>query len=63
MVTGYSDIKSGLSTGAGRLFVYGVVDEKVVASGKLSNGGGANVGGYYTFDPRSRRCSCGSRPR
>jgi predicted alpha-1,2-mannosidase len=51
VVTGYSDIKSGLSTGAGRLFVYGVVDQKVVASGKLSNGGGANVGGYFGFDP------------
>ncbi|GAA0936706.1 GH92 family glycosyl hydrolase [Kribbella koreensis] len=51
VVTGYSDVKSGLSTGAGRLFVYGVVDQKVVASGKLANGGGANVGGYFTFGP------------
>ena len=53
VVTGFSDIKSGLSTGAGRLFVYGVVDQKVVASGKLSNGGGANVGGYFSFDPKA----------
>ncbi|MET7278506.1 GH92 family glycosyl hydrolase [Kribbella sp. NPDC005582] len=52
VVTGFSDVKSGLSTGAGRLFVYGVVDQKVVASGKLSNGGGANVGGYFGFDPK-----------
>ena len=52
VVTGFSDVKSGLSTGAGRLFVYGVVDQKVVASGKLSNGGGANVGGYFSFDPK-----------
>jgi predicted alpha-1,2-mannosidase len=51
VVTGFSDIKSGLSTGAGRLFVYGVVDQKVVASGKLGDGGGANVGGYFGFDP------------
>lgn len=51
VVTGYSDVKSGLSTGAGRLFVYGVVDHLVTASGKLSDGGGANVGGYYSFDP------------
>ncbi len=36
VVTGFSDVKSGLSTGAGRLFVYGVVDQKVVASGKLA---------------------------
>ena len=34
----------GLSTGAGRLFVYGVVDRQVTASGRLGNGGGANVG-------------------
>ena len=53
VVTGFSDIKSGLSTGAGRLFVYGVVDQKVVASGKLSDGGGANVGGYFAFDPKA----------
>ncbi|WP_238334704.1 GH92 family glycosyl hydrolase [Kribbella amoyensis] len=52
VVTGYSDVKSGLSTGAGRLFVYGVVDQKVVASGKLADGGGANVGGYFSFDPK-----------
>jgi predicted alpha-1,2-mannosidase len=51
VVTGFSDVKSGLSTGAGRLFVYGVVDQKVVASGRLSDGGGANVGGYFGFDP------------
>ncbi|WP_344111964.1 GH92 family glycosyl hydrolase [Kribbella alba] len=50
VVTGYSDVKSGLSTGAGRLFVYGVVDQKVLASGKLANGGGSNVGGYFMFD-------------
>lgn len=51
VVTGFSDVKSGLSTGAGRLFVYGVVDRQVVASGKLSDGGGAAVGGYFRFDP------------
>lgn len=52
VVTGFSDVKSGLSTGAGRLFVYGVVDQKVVASGKLADGGGANVGGYFSFDKK-----------
>ncbi|MFC0624939.1 GH92 family glycosyl hydrolase [Kribbella deserti] len=51
VVTGYSDVKSGLSTGAGRLFVYGVVDQPVASSGKLTNGGGANVGGFFKFDP------------
>jgi len=51
VVTGFSDVKSGLSTGAGRLYVYGVVDQPVASSGQLSNGGGAAVGGYFTFDP------------
>ncbi|TCN37358.1 putative alpha-1,2-mannosidase [Kribbella orskensis] len=55
VVTGYSDVKSGLSTGAGRLFVYGVVDQEVTASGKLADGGGANVGGYFSFDPKVKQ--------
>ncbi|MFF5563981.1 GH92 family glycosyl hydrolase [Streptomyces sp. NPDC012623] len=48
--SGYSDVKSGLSTGATRLFVYGVFDAPVTASGKLSGGGGADVTGYLRFD-------------
>jgi len=51
VVTGYSDVRSGLSTGAGRLFVYGVVDQRVDGAGRLSDGGGSNVGGYFTFAP------------
>ncbi|MGA5130272.1 GH92 family glycosyl hydrolase [Streptomyces olivoreticuli] len=35
VITGYSDVRSGLSTGAGRLFVYGVFDAPVTAGGKL----------------------------
>ncbi|MFJ4918531.1 GH92 family glycosyl hydrolase [Streptomyces sp. NPDC088725] len=48
--TGFSDVKSGLSTGATRLFVYGVFDAPVMASGKLSGGGGDDVTGYLRFD-------------
>jgi predicted alpha-1,2-mannosidase len=55
VVSGFSDVRSGLSTGAGRLFVYGVVDQEVVASGKLSDGGGPAVGGYFGFDPAVTR--------
>lgn len=54
-VTGYSDVRSGLSNGAGRLFVYGTVDETVVASGRLAGGGGANVTGYLAFDTATRK--------
>ncbi|MFI1397048.1 GH92 family glycosyl hydrolase [Streptomyces sp. NPDC020681] len=42
--TGFSDVKSGLSTGATRLFVYGVFDAPVTASGADS------VSGHLRFD-------------
>ncbi|MEU3183732.1 GH92 family glycosyl hydrolase [Streptomyces sp. NPDC006923] len=48
--TGFSDVKSGLSTGATRLFVYGVFDASVTASGRLTGGGGPDVTGYLRFD-------------
>lgn len=44
VVTGYSDVKSGLSTGATRLFVYGVFDRPV------KDGGSEGVKGYLRFD-------------
>ncbi|WP_066944594.1 GH92 family glycosyl hydrolase [Streptomyces lushanensis] len=48
--TGFSDVRSGLSTGATRLFVYGVFDAPVTAGGKLSGGAGPDVTGYLRFD-------------
>ncbi|GLW48268.1 alpha-1 2-mannosidase [Streptomyces sp. NBRC 14336] len=42
--TGYSDVKSGLSTGATRLFVYGEFDKPV------SEGDSSGVKGYLRFD-------------
>ncbi|WP_367135872.1 GH92 family glycosyl hydrolase [Saccharothrix sp. HUAS TT1] len=50
VVTGFSDVKSGLSTGATRLFVYGVVDKPVTASGRLTGAGRDDVAGYFRFD-------------
>ncbi|PWI14895.1 alpha-mannosidase [Streptomyces sp. Act143] len=44
VVTGYSDVKSGLSTGATRLFVYGVFDQPV------TEGASEGVKGYLRFD-------------
>ncbi|MEU0025900.1 GH92 family glycosyl hydrolase [Streptomyces sp. NPDC006335] len=44
--TGYSDVKSGLSTGATRLFVYGVFDKPVV------DGASSGVKGYLRFKDR-----------
>ncbi|MET8676887.1 GH92 family glycosyl hydrolase [Streptomyces sp. NPDC004647] len=55
VVTGYSDVKSGLSTGATRLFVYGVFDAPVSDSGKLAGGGGKDVTGFFRFKPGADR--------
>ncbi|PZH15467.1 alpha-mannosidase [Streptomyces sp. NTH33] len=44
IVTGYSDVKSGLSTGATRLFVYGVFDKPV------KDGSASGVKGHLRFD-------------
>ncbi|MFF5497002.1 GH92 family glycosyl hydrolase [Streptomyces aquilus] len=44
VITGYSDVKSGLSTGATRLFVYGVFDRPV------TEGASQGVKGYMRFD-------------
>ena len=51
-ISGYSDQKSGLSTGAARIFIYATFD-KPVTEGKMltgSGGGGSNVQAYYKFD-------------
>ncbi|WP_435797573.1 GH92 family glycosyl hydrolase [Streptomyces avermitilis] len=49
IVTGYSDVKSGLSTGATRLFVYGVFDAPV------KEGASSGVKGYLRFAPGADR--------
>lgn len=49
VVTGYSDVKSGLSTGATRLFVYGVFDRPV------TDGSSGGVKGYLRFDAGADR--------
>ena len=52
---GYSDVRSGLSAGATRLYVYAEFDRPVTGSGMLSGGGGENVCGYLRFDAGARR--------
>lgn len=49
VVTGYSDVKSGLSTGATRLFVYGTFDRPV------TEGSSSGVKGYLKFKPGADR--------
>ncbi|MGD3108270.1 GH92 family glycosyl hydrolase [Streptomyces sp. YGL11-2] len=55
VVSGYSDVKSGLSIGAGRLFVYGVFDKPVTGGGRIGGGGGKDVTGYLRFAPGADR--------
>ncbi|MFK0260399.1 GH92 family glycosyl hydrolase [Streptomyces angustmyceticus] len=69
VVTGFSDVRSGLSVGATRLFVYGVFDAPVTGGGRLPNGGcgvsrssgagactgGKDVTGYLRFKPGADR--------
>ncbi|MEV7279215.1 GH92 family glycosyl hydrolase [Streptomyces sp. NPDC093111] len=50
--TGWSDVKSGLSTGAGRMFVYGIFDAPVTGSGKPAEPG---VKGHFRFDAGADR--------
>jgi predicted alpha-1,2-mannosidase len=49
-VTGFSDVKSGLSAGATRLFVYATFDKPFVQSGMLTGEKRDNVTGYVRFD-------------
>ncbi|MDT0457441.1 GH92 family glycosyl hydrolase [Streptomyces sp. DSM 41527] len=54
-VTGFSDVRSGLSVGATRLFVYGVFDAPVTGGGRLEGGAGKDVTGYLRFRPGADR--------
>ncbi|MFL5801171.1 MAG: glycoside hydrolase domain-containing protein, partial [Roseiflexaceae bacterium] len=51
VVTGFSDVRSGLSTGATRMFMYATFDKPVIASGRPSGvGNRTNASGYARFD-------------
>jgi predicted alpha-1,2-mannosidase len=61
-LTGYTDVRSGLSNGATRMYFYATFDRPVVASGGLAPSDGAkdakprsDVAGYYRFDPGRER--------
>lgn len=53
-ISGYSDVKSGLSTGATRMFVYATFDAPVTASGMLPGSGRPNTG-YVRLDAGADR--------
>jgi predicted alpha-1,2-mannosidase len=52
VVTGYSDVRSGLSTGATRMFVYATFDKPITGSGMLPDGNRPSTG-YAHFDSRT----------
>ena len=54
-VTGFSDVKSGLSTGATRMFVYAKFDKEATDGGRLEGGGGKDVTGFLRFKPGEDR--------
>ena len=54
VITGYSDNRSGLSTGATRMFVYATVDKPISASGMLPTGNRPSTG-YAQFDTTADR--------
>lgn len=55
VVSGFSDVKSGLSTGATRMFVYAEFDAPVTGGGRLEGDAGKDTTGYLSFDPGADR--------
>nr|WP_245226228.1 GH92 family glycosyl hydrolase [Streptomyces smyrnaeus] len=55
VVSGWSDVRSGLSTGATRMFVHAEFDAPVTDGGKLTGGGSKDAAGYLRFDPGADR--------
>ena len=51
VVSGYSDVRSGLSEGAGRMYVYATFDRTIAGSGRLWRGLSRTVSGYLKFEP------------
>ncbi|GAB3448503.1 GH92 family glycosyl hydrolase [Actinophytocola sediminis] len=50
-VAGYSDVRSGLSAGATRMFVHATFDRPIVSGGRLRRGLSRKVSGYLRFEP------------
>ncbi|MGI5348252.1 GH92 family glycosyl hydrolase [Streptomyces sp. CA-250714] len=55
VVSGWSEVKSKLSTGASRMFVHAEFDAPVTGGSKLSGGGSKDAAGYLRFAPGSDR--------
>jgi len=53
--SGWSEVKSRLSTGATRLFFHGTVDQPVSESGRLTGEGRDHVAAWFGFDTRDNK--------
>jgi predicted alpha-1,2-mannosidase len=51
-ISGWSEVKSGLSTGATRLFFYAQFDQPISESGRLKGQGRDDVSAWFGFDTR-----------
>ncbi len=49
IVTGYTDVKSNLSVGASRMFIYAAFDKKMIKSGRLTGENRDHVAGFVSF--------------
>jgi predicted alpha-1,2-mannosidase len=54
-ISGWSDVKSRLSTGATRMYFYAVFDRPVSDSGRLAGAGRDHVEAWFGFDTRDAR--------
>ncbi|WP_069993423.1 MULTISPECIES: GH92 family glycosyl hydrolase [Streptomyces] len=54
-VSGWSDVRSGLSTGATRMFVHAEFDAPTTGGSKLKDGGSKDAAGYLRFAPGADR--------
>jgi predicted alpha-1,2-mannosidase len=50
-VTGWSDVRSGLSEGAGRMYFHATFDRTISGTGRLWRGLSRKVSGYLKFEP------------
>jgi predicted alpha-1,2-mannosidase len=56
VVTGYTDVRSGLSNGATRMFVVATFDQPIVAGGRpVGTGDRRDASGYVRFDTSANR--------
>lgn len=54
-VTGYTDVKSGLSAGASRMFIYATFDRPIIEGDRLTGENRDDVTGFISFDTTNEK--------